>query len=199
MQVNLEKSFPLEASPAAAWSVLQDIEAVAGCMPGAELTEKVDDSHYKGQVRVKVGPASATFKGDIEVRGLDPGERELHLFGKGADTKGTSTASMELTARVRDAEGGAELVGTSQVTVSGKMASFGGRMMNQVSEQILKQFGANFADRALAAGEGADAGEAAERVAQQPRELNGLALAWSVVVGFIKSLFGRGKTGHADR
>ncbi|MGA7801576.1 MAG: SRPBCC family protein, partial [Gammaproteobacteria bacterium] len=145
MQVNLEKSFPLEASPAAAWKVLQDIEAVAGCMPGAEITEKVDDSHYKGQVRLKVGPASATFKGDIEVRGLDVDQRELRLFGKGADTKGTSTASMELTARVLDVEGRAELVGTSQVSVSGKMASFGGRMMNQVSAQILQQFGANFA------------------------------------------------------
>jgi len=198
MQVNLEKSFPLESSPAAAWKVLQDIEAVAGCMPGAEITEKVDDSHYKGQVRVRIGPASATFKGDIEVRGLDAAQRELHLFGKGTDTKGTSTASMELTARVRDAEGGAELVGTSQVTVSGKMASFGGRMMNEVSEQILKQFGAHFADRALAAGDEAGAAEAAERVAAQPRELNGLALFWSVLVGFFKGLFGRGKTGQAN-
>ncbi len=198
MQVNLEKSFPLEASPAAAWKVLQDIEAVAGCMPGAEITEKVDDSHYKGQVRLKVGPASATFKGDIEVRGLDVDQRELRLFGKGADTKGTSTASMELTARVLDVEGRAELVGTSQVSVSGKMASFGGRMMNQVSAQILQQFGANFADRALAAGGDAGAAEAAERVAAQPRELNGLALAWKVLVGFFKGLFGRGKAGHAN-
>jgi hypothetical protein len=80
------------------------------------------------------------------------------------------------------------------VTVTGKLASFGGRMMTQVSDQLLKQFGANFANRVVAMGEGAAAQQAAARMAEQPRELNALALLWHVIVGFFRSLFGRGKS-----
>jgi carbon monoxide dehydrogenase subunit G len=196
MQVKLEKTFPVEAPASLAWQFLQDIRGVAECMPGAEITEKVDDSHYKGQVKVKVGPASAAFKGDIEIKELDAGKRQLRMMGKGADVKGTSSASMDLTASIRDADGGAELVGISEVTVTGKMASFGGRMLTQVSDQILKQFAANFSNRVAAMGEGESAQEAAAKVAEQPRELNALGLFWAVIVGFLKGLFGRNKSAH---
>ncbi len=192
MQVKLEKTFPIDAPAAAAWSVLHDVKAVAECMPGAQITERVDDNHYKGQVSVKLGPAAATFKGTIEVKGVDANKREITLVGKGADTTGASAASMDLTARIRDAGNGkCELVGASAVTVSGKLASFGGRMMTQVSEQILRQFGANFANRAMAAGGGAGAAQAAAQAAAQPRELNALALLWGMIVAFLKGLFGR--------
>jgi carbon monoxide dehydrogenase subunit G len=194
MQVKLEKTFPIDAPAAAAWQVLRDIKAVAECMPGAEITEQTDATHYKGSVRVKIGPATAAFRGDIEVKSADAEKCEISLQGKGSDVKGTSAASMDLIARVRDVDGGGcELVGSSEVSVTGKMASFGGRMMTQVSEQILKQFGQNFTNRVLALGEGAGAEEAATKVAAQPKELNGLALVWSALVGFIKSLFGGSK------
>ncbi len=195
MQVKLEKTFPIDAPAAAAWRVLQDIKAVAECMPGAQITEQMDDSHYKGQVKLRVGPASATFNGELEVKSLDAAEKKMEMFGKGSDTSGASAATMNLTARVRDSgDGKCELVGVSDVTVSGKMASFGGRMMNQVSDQILKQFGDNFTKRVLALGEGAAAQQAAADVAKQPKELNALALMWGVLVGFFKSLFGGGKS-----
>jgi carbon monoxide dehydrogenase subunit G len=173
---------------------LQNIPGVASCMPGAEITEQVDASHYKGTVKVKIGPASAAFKGDIEIKGIDAGRRELKLLGKGADVKGTSSASMDLTASVREAAAGkSELVGVAEVNVSGKMASLGGRMMTQVSDQILKQFGDNFATQVIALGEGAAAEAAASKAAEQPKELNGLALMWAVFIGFLKSLFGGGQ------
>lgn len=195
MQVRLEKAFPIDASANAAWTLLRDVKAVAECMPGAQITERVDDTHYKGQVSVKLGPVSATFKGTIEVRGVDAGKREMTLVGKGADTTGASAASMELTAHVRQAaDGKCEVVGRSQVTVSGKMANFGGRMMTQVSDQVLNQFGANFTNRVLALGQGAGAAEAAAKLSEQPKELNALALVWNVVVQFFKSLFGSKKS-----
>lgn len=191
MKVNIEKIFPVDASVAQAWAFLQDIPGVASCMPGAEITEQVDDSNYKGAVKVKIGPATAAFKGDIEIKGIDADKRELQMLGKGADVKGTSSASMDLTASVREgADGKAELVGVAEVAVTGKMASLGGRMMTQVSDQILKQFGANFANKVLASGEGEAAATAASKAAEQPKELNGLALMWGVFIGFLKSLFG---------
>jgi len=191
MKVNIEKVFPLDAPVSQAWILLQNIPEVASCMPGAEITEQVDDSHYKGAVKVKIGPAAAAFKGDIEIKGIDAAKREIQMLGKGADVKGTSSASMDLTASVREmADGKSELVGTAEVAVTGKMASLGGRMMTQVSDQILKQFGANFANKVLALGEGEAAQAAASRAAEQPKELNGLALIWGVIGGFFKGLFG---------
>jgi carbon monoxide dehydrogenase subunit G len=191
MLVKLEKTFAIDAGADAAWKLLQDIESVAVCMPGAQITERVDDRHYKGQVGLRMGPANITFKGTIEIQNVDASQRQLRLVGKGADATGSSSANMDLTASIRPtADGKSELVGLSEVTVNGKLVSFGGRLMGQVSDQILKQFGENFAQRVLAQGKGAAAARAAIAVATQPREINGMVFLWRVVVGFFRSLFG---------
>lgn len=193
MKVELDKAFKIEAPASAAWQFLQQIEAVAACMPGAEITEQIDAHNYKGKVKSKIGPATMAFDGAIEIKGIDPEKRELRLRGSGQDTKGTSSASMDLTAWVVDsAEAGCELKGQAEVSVNGKVASLGGRMMNQVADQILNQFGKNFADNVLAAGSDAQAAEARAQLAAKPRELNALALAWSVLLGLLKRLFKKG-------
>jgi len=137
----------MPATTDAAWEFLQNIEGVAGCMPGAKITERIDDTHYKGTISVRVGPAGMSFKGEIEVQGLFAATRTLHLVGKGSDTSGTSGASMDLVARIDPGatEETSNLVGKSEVTMSGKAAAFGGRMMGSVADQILKQFAGNFA------------------------------------------------------
>lgn len=147
MKVELEKTYPVPGAASAAWDCLQDIQGVAGCMPGAKITERVDDRHYKGTVTVRVGPATMTFKGDLEVQELDAARHVLHLVGKGSDTTGSSGASMDLVARIEPgaADGASNLVGRSEVTINGKAAAFAGRMMGTVADQILKQFAANFA------------------------------------------------------
>jgi len=144
----LEKEYPVAAPLDAAWQVLSDVQALATCMPGASITEKIDDTHFKGQVKVKVGPASANFGGDIELKGVDAAAYQIQMLGKGAD-KGGSSASMDLTASlvVVDATS-CKLVGKAEVTVTGKFAQFGGRMMNSVSDMILGQFAQNFSNRA---------------------------------------------------
>jgi carbon monoxide dehydrogenase subunit G len=148
MKVRLERTFAMPASAERTWIVLSDIERVAGCMPGAKITQRVDDTHYKGTVAVKLGPANLTFRGDIEVKALDAATRTLTLSAKGNDTTGASFATMDLTARVEPAaDGTSALVGMSEASVGGKAAAFGGRMMDAVSDQILKQFAANFAAR----------------------------------------------------
>lgn len=151
MEVTLDKRYPIAASTAQAWTVLRDVRAVAGCMPGAAITEQLDDTHYKGNVKVKVGPATAAFAGDIEVLSLDEATQRLNLLGKGADRAG-STAAMDLVATVEPGEtpGTSVLVGQAKVTVNGKFAQFGGRMMVQVSDMILQQFADNFSATAAA-------------------------------------------------
>lgn len=199
MDVTLEKTFTIPARADAAWLVLADINAVAGCMPGAAITQEIAKNSYKGTVKIKVGPAGAAFEGQIDVLGLDASTMEMRLIGKGQDNKGTSGASMDLKAHIVAIDGrNCELRGTSTVTVTGKFANFGGRMMEQVSEQILKQFGANFVNRAIAAqGQLPDAdvdrqavAEATARVAQQPSELSALALMFAVIKNWFARLFG---------
>ena len=192
MQTKLDRVFPIGAPADVAWRLLENIKSVAGCMPGAEITEQVDTNHYKGNLRVKLGPVSAAFAGTIEITATDPAQRKIHLTGKGTDTKGGSAASMDLAAEVRNVDASTcELVGHAEVTLTGKLASFGGRMINQVSDQILKQFAENFAGMAQSA-----SGASASRSVGAPepvaaRELNLLALVWNIIRDFFRRLFGR--------
>ncbi|TKB46598.1 SRPBCC family protein [Thalassotalea mangrovi] len=192
MKVNMEKSFTLPGPAINAWTFLQQIEKVAACMPGAEITEAIDERNYKGKVKAKIGPATMAFNGDIVVEDIDPEAMSLRLIGKGQDSKGTSSAAMDLTARVIAVdESSCELQGNAEMTVTGKAASLGGRMLTQVADQILNQFGKNFENNVAAMGpDEAAAQQAKEELAQQPKELNGLALAWSVITGWFAGLFG---------
>lgn len=148
MEVVLDKSYPVAAGVDAAWVILADMHALATCMPGAQITEDIDATHFKGAVKVKVGPAVAAFAGTIEILTLDVATRTLKMMGKGAD-KGGSSASMELTANLVEAEGGlSTLVGHAEVIVNGKFAQFGGRMMSSVSDMILLQFADVFSQKA---------------------------------------------------
>jgi uncharacterized protein len=192
MKVQIDKVYAIPASADLSWQFLQDIAAVAACMPGATITERLDDSHYKGTVTVKVGPATMSFRGDIEVRELDAATRTLRLIGKGSDTTGTSGASIDLNARVEAAEGGtSNLVGKSEASVSGKAAAFGGRMMTSVADQVLKQFAANFAVQVESL-KAAQAGAAPPSSAPpQQRELNGLALFWAILKDWLSGFFSK--------
>jgi len=151
MEVKIDKQFPLEVGPAQAWAVLSDIRAVAPCMPGAQITEQTDDTHYKGTVKTRIGPASMQFNGTIEVLALDATTRSLQMLGKGADRTG-SAASMNLTARIVDgvSAGASVLEGQAVVTVSGKLAQFGNRLLVPVADALLAEFAKNFGQAAAA-------------------------------------------------
>lgn len=201
MEVVIDKQYPVAAGLDAAWAVLSNINELATCMPGASITEQLDERHYKGQVRVKVGPAVAAFAGSIEVLQLDAARRSLKMVGKGADKAGSS-ASMELEAVLLPAEGGrCTLQGQARVIVSGKFAQFGGRMMTSVSDMILSQFAETFSQKAqalqgtasVADTSGAQASPATTAAPAAAKELNALGLLWAMVRNFFAGLFGKKK------
>jgi carbon monoxide dehydrogenase subunit G len=202
MKVQLDKTFPLPSSPAIAWEFLQNVEAVAGCMPGAKLTERVDEHRHKGTVTVRVGPVTMSFRGEVEVQDIDPATQSLRLLGKGTDSTGSSGVSMNLLARIDAVDGGlCELVGSSEVSMSGKAAAFGGRMMNSVADKILLQFADNFATEVATLEEqrsgNAQAGGGPSNAAVPASgagELNALALAWAVFKDWLRDLFSKKKT-----
>lgn len=194
MQVTLNKIFPLDGSVEDAWQILKDIEQVVGCMPGSEITETIDENNYKGSAKVKIGPMKVAFNGDINVLDINTDERQIHLIAKGQDSKGTSSANMDLTAGVRTGESGAsELTGDATVTVNGKLANFGGRMMTQVADQILGQFADNFSHKLAASASDSNSDESAPAATdhQPVKEINGLKFAWDALIGLIKSFFGK--------
>ncbi|MGO9444100.1 MAG: CoxG family protein [Thiobacillaceae bacterium] len=180
MEVTLDKRFPLEVNIERAWAILRDPHSIASCMPGASLTEEIDPRHYKGTVKVKVGPATAMFNGDIEVLGIDDSAHRITLRGRGAD-KGGSTAAMDLTTTLEKVNPDKSvLIGTAQVTVNGKFAQFGSRMMSQVSDQVLSQFADNF--RASASARPGTATEPA-------KELNTLLIAWRLLKAWLVQIY----------
>lgn len=215
MEVKLDKQYPLDVDAARAWALLTDLKATANCMPGAEITEQLSETSYKGGVKVKVGPAVAQFGGTVDVIEAVAAERKMVLRGKGAD-KGGSSASMDLTAIITaDPANPAHCVlnGQAAVIVNGKFAQFGGRMMVQVSDMLLAQFVENFRQTALTlpAAEGSPAaataatvdasaaasgGEAAAPAAAPKapvvaREINGLAIFWALVKSWFGGLLGK--------
>jgi len=204
VKVALQRTFTVPASADAAWALLQDIDGVASCMPGAKITERISDRLYKGTVAVKFGPASMSFRGDVEVVSLEAANKTLHIVGKGIDSTGSSGASMDLTARVEAIDAAAcNLIGASEVSMSGKAAAFGGRMIDSVADQLLKQFAANFAaqvqakqsQRRESAVPAVQANApATPTIASQPKQLNALALIWAVIRDWLRSLFGAKRT-----
>ena len=205
MEVKIDKTYPLDVDPARAWAVLQDLRQLAGCMPGAEITEQLSANSYKGAVKVKVGPALAQFGGSVEVVECDPQARRVVLRAKGAD-KGGSSAAMDLNAVIEplaESPAKASLLGQASVVVNGKFAQFGGRMMVQVSEMMLGQFVQNFQAAAQQLPQAAQAQDvspavdvpqapaAAAPARQAAREINGLALLWALIRGWFASRFAR--------
>jgi len=197
MEVALDKRYEVAASVEQAWAVLHDIRATAGCMPGAAITEQIDETHFKGTVRSKVGPAVMTFGGDIEVLGIDAAARQLRMMGKGADKSGSS-ASMELTAHLEagDTPNACTLVGHAAIIVNGKLAQFGSRLLVPVSDMMLAQFAENFSAAAavvpVGTAVGAPAAPAPAAAAAKPvKELNALALMWALFKGWFGGLFGK--------
>jgi carbon monoxide dehydrogenase subunit G len=141
MALEISKSFVVRASPDAAWNLLTDPARVARCLPGAQITEKVDDRTYTGTITVKVGPVAASYKGTMKFEQLDPGARTAAITASGQDVRGKGGADMRMTSRlVERAPGETEVQITSQVNVMGILAQFGRGMIQDVSDQMFDKF-----------------------------------------------------------
>jgi carbon monoxide dehydrogenase subunit G len=168
MNVELEKSLDLPVPASLGWSLVENIEGIASCVPGAKITERLSDTKYKGTITVKLGPATISFKGEIDVTERDPVARSIRVVGKGSDTTGSSGATLELFATVTETgPDSCVLAGKSTVTVTGKVAAFGARLMGTVSDQLVKIFFTELGRRAEAAKAAAAEQAAAQAAAEE--------------------------------
>ena len=140
MAIEIEKSFTVEAAADAVWAFLIDPYAVARCLPGAAITEQVDDRTYAGKITIKVGPVSSSYKGKIVFERLDPETRTAVLSGRGQDVRGRGGADMKMTSTLVERDGGTEVTVVSQVSVTGILAQFGRGMIQDVSDHMFQTF-----------------------------------------------------------
>jgi len=201
MKISVEKSLALPVAATDGWGLFSNIEEIAAGMPGAKITGRVDDTHYKGNLTVKLGPATVTFKGDIEVAAIDPVARTIHILGRGADTTGSSGASLDLQANVQETgPKSCALSGRSDVNVTGKVAAFGSRLLNTATDQLLNIFFGNLQAKAEALNATAAPSAAPHAIPEAPpapadAKFNAFAFIWAVLKDFIRGLFGRTRPG----
>jgi carbon monoxide dehydrogenase subunit G len=145
MAVRIEKTFEVSEPIDRCWALLSDPRRVVSCVPGAKLTETVDETTFKGAISVKVGPSLTDYKGEVKIVRLDPQAHILELEGKGQDVRGKGGASMKMTGTLQALDGGGTRVtAVTEVNVVGILAQFGGRMLTDVSDVIFKQFTERF-------------------------------------------------------
>ncbi len=122
-----------------AWALLTDVERVAPCMPGAQLTE-VDGDIYRGQVRVKVGPMLATFRGQARFTELDETKHRAVLEARGKESTGKGQASAVITAQLNPDGEATRVQVQTDLTISGRLAQFGQGTLAEISTRLLGQF-----------------------------------------------------------
>ena len=138
--MDLHHEFTVNVPVDEAWRTLTDLERIAPCLPGAQLTE-VEGDTYRGQVKVKVGPILAQFKGQASFVSRDDSAHTATLKGEGRDTTGKGNASAMITATLTavDANSTTCVVDTD-LSISGKVAQFGRGALADVSDKLLAQF-----------------------------------------------------------
>ena len=144
MAIKIEKTFRVQEPLESVWKFLSDPLKVAKCVPGAQITEAVDDRTYKGLIKVQVGPSITDYKGQLRIERQDDQAHEIEMVGKGQDVRGKGSASMKMTGKVRSLqEGSSEIITVSEVNVVGLLAQLGARMINEVSSKMFEQFTVN--------------------------------------------------------
>jgi len=137
--VELTNEFEVDRPIGEAWALLTDLERIAPCMPGAQLTE-IEGDEYRGGVKVKVGPITAQYKGAATFKEKDDAAHRAVLEAKGRDSRGQGNASALITAQLTEAGGRTRVSVHTDLTVTGKVAQFGRGVMKDVSEKLLGQF-----------------------------------------------------------
>jgi uncharacterized protein len=144
MAIELDNSFTVPVPPEQAWDVLLDVEQIAPCMPGASVLS-VDGDEIEGQVKVKLGPLSLTYKGTAKFTEKDQESHTIAIEASGKETRGAGTASANVTASLKPGDTGAETVVSihTSLNVTGRPAQFGRSLLPEVSGKLIQQFATN--------------------------------------------------------
>jgi uncharacterized protein len=143
--MEFENRFSVKAPIADVWDVLLDVERVAPCLPGAKVLERVGEDEYVVGMRVKVGPISMEYKGNVEILEKDAVAHRAVLSGSGRELRGQGAA--EARAEMLLSQEGDDTVATikTDVKLSGRAASMGQGVITEVSKKLVDTFSTNLA------------------------------------------------------
>ena len=143
--MELNDSFEVAHPIAAVWEVLTDVERLAPCLPGAQLTGS-DGDVYEGLVKVKVGPITSQYKGKASFTERDDNAHRLLMSASGRDTRGAGNASAEITVALESVgDAATRVIVSTELTITGKVAQFGRGVLADVSRKLMGQFADNLA------------------------------------------------------
>ena len=140
--MKLEQSFEVDAPLATVWAALIDVQRVAPCLPGAEVTDAGDDGTYHGTFSVKLGPATASYRGTLKMEEVDEAGHRATMRASGTDKRGQGGAKALMVSSLREREGGGTIVEVeTDFTITGRLASFSrGGMIKDISNRLLREF-----------------------------------------------------------
>ncbi|MFQ5425731.1 MAG: SRPBCC family protein [Gaiellales bacterium] len=191
--MQLENSFEVEASKEAAWGLLLDVPRVVPCMPGAELTETVDDSSWKAKLGVKLGPISLSFATDVARTLVDEPASRVVISAKARELRGRGGAQATIESSLAQEGDMTHIRIVTDLTLSGAIAQYGRGIVQDVSARLVKQFGECLALQLAGSEEEAQAAveEAAKPVAGLSAGMGALGRS---IKRFFARLVGRGST-----
>jgi carbon monoxide dehydrogenase subunit G len=204
--MEFDNSFEVPLPPAQAWKVLLDIERIAPCMPGAELTEVVGKDTYKGRIGVRLGPVALTFAGIVKFEEIDDAKHTARVSAQGTDAKGRGGANAASVFRLEPAGSGSKVLVHTNLTLSGSVAQYGRGVgiIQATATQIMNQFAKALKDKiaqdGVAAAPAAIASPAAQpspsiipshAPAPAAKPISGFSLMWQVFRSWFTGLFKR--------
>jgi uncharacterized protein len=200
--VEFDNSFEVPLRPAEAWPLLMDIRRIAPCMPGAEVTDVIDDTTYKGRIAVRLGPVALAFAGVIKFEELDGVNYTARVKAQGSDAKGRGSANATASFRLEPAGSGSKVLVHTDLALSGVVAQYGRGVgiIQATAAQIMSQFAANLkaqiADRNPAVPTAQSPGAQPSAPTSQPppaavRPISGFSLMARVIWNAVVSWFRR--------
>ena len=199
-EMQLENSFQVGAPPDKVFAYLLDVNKVVGCVPGAELTEVVDQATFKGKVKVKVGPITVAYSGTARISDRDDAQRSAVLSADGRETTGSGSARASATMKVQPSGEGSLVEILTEYHVAGRVAQFGRGVMEDVSKRLIKDMASCIQANLEAAdpppdNAATDVSAAIERSAPPAqtataKPVNALELFWHLVKVRLARLFG---------
>jgi carbon monoxide dehydrogenase subunit G len=200
--MQLENSFSVGAPPDRVFAYLLDVNKIVGCVPGAELSEVVDPTTFKGKVKVKVGPITVAYNGTAKIADRNDSERTATLEAEGRETTGPGSARAKARMSVLPEGAGSVVKIVTDYSVAGRVAQFGRGVMEDVSRRIVNDMAAciksnvEAGEAAPGAGDGPGAsGASAASAPSQPAQatpVNAFGLLFSVLWARVRGVFSRG-------
>jgi len=193
--VRLENSFDVPVAPAEAWRILTDVERVAPCVPGARLTEVLDDDAYKGTMQVKLGPVSLAFDGTAQFVERDDNAHTAKLRANGRETRNRGTADADVTFALEPQGDGTLVRIETELQLSGPVAQYGRSqgVILSVSEEMIDRFAAALKKDILAAetSDASDASTPSPAADTPPAAASGMSIGFGAVLRMIRRFFAK--------